>query len=59
MNSSDLVMPTLLKVKSLVLVLITSFKTELVFLAVHQKYLVTTGKSLFLKSSETFAKILI
>ena len=52
-------MPPLLKAKALLLLLRTFFKTGLVFLAVHQKYLVIMGGSLFLKSSQTFAKILI
>ena len=59
MNSPDLVMPPLLKAKALLLSFRTFFKTGIVFLAVHQKYLVIMGESSFLKSLQTFPRILI
>ena len=47
-------MSPLLKAKALLLLLRTFFKTGLVFLADHQKYLVIMGESLFLKSLQSF-----
>ena len=58
-NSSDLIMPPLLKRKALLLLLRNFLKTGLVFLAVHKVFSDNWGKFVSVEfSSHTFAKIL-